>query len=82
VVTMKNAIIWVVTLCGSCKNRRFGGTYRHHHQRVRNKVRLLIAINVVPSSPILVTLMEEIRSSKTLDLKSRTASFPIRRHSS
>jgi hypothetical protein len=25
-VTMKNAVFWDVTPCGSCKNRRFGGT--------------------------------------------------------
>jgi hypothetical protein len=25
-VTMKNCVFWVVTPCGSCKNRRFGGT--------------------------------------------------------
>jgi hypothetical protein len=25
-VTMKNAVFWDVTACGSCKNRRFGGT--------------------------------------------------------
>jgi hypothetical protein len=25
-VTMKNGVFWVVTQCGSCKNRRFGGT--------------------------------------------------------
>jgi hypothetical protein len=25
-VTMKNGAFWDVTLCGSCKNRRFGGT--------------------------------------------------------
>jgi hypothetical protein len=25
-VTMKNAVVWKVTLCGSYKNRRFGGT--------------------------------------------------------
>jgi hypothetical protein len=24
-VTMKNAMFWDVTPCGSCKNRRFGG---------------------------------------------------------
>jgi hypothetical protein len=24
-VTMKNGVFWVVTPCGSCKNRRFGG---------------------------------------------------------
>jgi hypothetical protein len=26
VVPMKNGVFWVVTPCGSCKNRRFGGT--------------------------------------------------------
>jgi hypothetical protein len=25
-VTMKNAVFWDVTPCGSCKNRHFGGT--------------------------------------------------------
>jgi hypothetical protein len=25
-VTMKNGVLWEVTLCGFCKNRRFGGT--------------------------------------------------------
>jgi hypothetical protein len=25
-VTMKNGVFWVVTPCGSCKNRRFGET--------------------------------------------------------
>jgi hypothetical protein len=25
-VAMKNGILWDVTPCGSCKNRRFGGT--------------------------------------------------------
>jgi hypothetical protein len=26
VVTMKNGVFWDVAPCGSCKNRRFGGT--------------------------------------------------------
>jgi hypothetical protein len=43
-VTMKNAVFWNVTSCGSCKNRRFLGTYRLHYQgdkngRTRNNVR-------------------------------------------
>jgi hypothetical protein len=25
---MKNGVFWDVTLCGSCKNRRFSGTWR------------------------------------------------------
>jgi hypothetical protein len=42
-VTMKNGVFWDVMPCGSCKNRRFGGTYRLHHrsennQRARNNV--------------------------------------------
>jgi hypothetical protein len=47
---VKNA----VTLCGFCKNGRFGGTWRLHHQAN------------VPSSPIHVTLMVQgLRSSET-----------------
>jgi hypothetical protein len=79
---MKNAVFWDVTMCDSCKNRHLGGTYRPHHQgdknwKVRNnfssnyhlknaaKKHIVIA-NVVPKSPILVTLMMEvIRSSQT-----------------
>jgi hypothetical protein len=30
--SMKNAAFWDLTPCGSCKNRRFGGTYCLHHQ--------------------------------------------------
>jgi hypothetical protein len=48
-VTMKNAVLWDVTSCGSCKNRRFGGIYHH----------LLVTANVVHTSPILVTMMME-----------------------
>jgi hypothetical protein len=29
---MKNGVFWDVTQCGSCKNRRFGGTWRLLHQ--------------------------------------------------
>jgi hypothetical protein len=48
---MKNVVFWNVTPCGSCKNRSFG---------------LLVTANVVPSSPILVSLMMgAISSSKT-----------------
>jgi hypothetical protein len=31
-VTMKNAVFLDVTLCGSCKNPHFGGTYSLHHR--------------------------------------------------
>jgi hypothetical protein len=36
-VTMKNALFWDVKPCGSCRNRRFGGTYRLHHQDEKNR---------------------------------------------
>jgi hypothetical protein len=63
-VTMKNGVFWDVTPCGSCKNRRFGGTYRVTvGWRARN-----VTVNCnrstqhaadIPSLPILVTLMME-----------------------
>jgi hypothetical protein len=37
VVRMKNGVFWVVTPCGSCKNRRFGGTCRLLHQGDKNR---------------------------------------------
>jgi hypothetical protein len=47
---MKNRVFWHVTPCGSCKNRRVGGTF---------------TANVL-SSPILATLMmEALNSSET-----------------
>jgi hypothetical protein len=50
---LKNGVFWDVTPCGSCKYRRCVG-------------RLLVAACVVPSSPILVTLMkEELGSPET-----------------
>jgi hypothetical protein len=29
---LKNGVFWVVTPCGSCKNRSFGGTWLLLHQ--------------------------------------------------
>jgi hypothetical protein len=54
---MKNAVFWDVTLCGSHKNQRFGGTC---------SMRQLLVTADVPRSPILVTLMTEaLHSSET-----------------
>jgi hypothetical protein len=36
-VTMKNGVFWVLTPCGSCKNRCFGGTWRLLHQGDKNR---------------------------------------------
>jgi hypothetical protein len=35
-MTMKKATLLDVTICGSCMNRRFGGTYRFRHQDEKN----------------------------------------------
>jgi hypothetical protein len=35
-VTMKNAVFWDVTPCGSCKNLRFGVMYRLRYQGDKN----------------------------------------------
>jgi hypothetical protein len=34
---MKNAVLSDVTPCGSCMNRRFGGTYCLYHQGDKNQ---------------------------------------------
>jgi hypothetical protein len=68
VVTMKNAVFWDVTSCGSCKNRR-----TMYIIFLRSVLRLLVTSNVVPSSPILITLLiEELRSSETSVLTTAT----------
>jgi hypothetical protein len=80
-VIMKNAVFWYITPYGPCENWYFGGTCHLHHQGQKNQqdrnnvskilaflrsVRQLLATyNVVPSSLILFTLMEEIYSSET-----------------
>jgi hypothetical protein len=64
----------MLTLCGSCKKQRFGGTLRLHHQGDKTRATLCISsqrasatsYGYVPSSPILVTLMmEALRPSET-----------------
>jgi hypothetical protein len=66
---MKNAVFLDVT---PRKNRSFRGMYRLYHQDDKNRralrrmLRLLVALNAVPSSLILVTfIMEAISSSET-----------------
>jgi hypothetical protein len=38
-VTMKTAVFWDITPCGSYKNLCFGGTYHVHHHGDKNKNR-------------------------------------------
>jgi hypothetical protein len=40
----KNSVLWDVTPCGSCKNRRFGGTYHLHHQGDKNRAKTMLAL--------------------------------------
>jgi hypothetical protein len=56
-VTMKNGVFSDVTPCGSCKNRRLGGTSAS-----------MIRVTVVPSSPILVNLMMEALSASEMSV--------------
>jgi hypothetical protein len=77
-LTMKNVVFWNVTPCGSCKNRRIGGTERLLHQGDKNHFvfllsarRLLVTASVVPSSPILVTLMKVALSSSETSVLTR-----------
>jgi hypothetical protein len=65
-VTIKNGIFWDVMPCGCCKNRRFGGTLF-----LRSLRQLLVRASIVPSSPILVTLMREALSSSETSVLTR-----------
>jgi hypothetical protein len=63
---MVTAVFWDVMSYGSCKNRRFGGTYHLHHHSISSQHALVASAANVPSSPILVTqMMEALRSSET-----------------
>jgi hypothetical protein len=86
-VTMNNAVFWDVTPCGCCKNRRLGGNYRLHQQGAKNRWtrshassdlvflrsvrRLIVTASVVPSTPILATLMMEAVSSSETSVLTR-----------
>jgi hypothetical protein len=58
---MKNGVFWDVTKCGSCNNLLF----------LRSVRRLLVTACVVPSSPILVTLMKEAPGSSETSVLTR-----------
>jgi hypothetical protein len=69
-VTMKNGVFWDVMPSGYCKNRSFGGSYRLI-VFLRSARRLLFTTSVVPSSPILVTLMKKALSSSETSILTR-----------
>jgi hypothetical protein len=68
---VKNPVFWDVGLCGSYKNRRFGGTGASIIRVtrtgelgpaatfLRSVLRLLLTANVFRNSPIFVTMMME-----------------------
>jgi hypothetical protein len=66
-VAMKNGVFWDVTPCGSCNNRRFGGTLLF----LGSVRRLLVKTSVVPSPPIIVTLMKEALNSSETSARTR-----------
>jgi hypothetical protein len=55
---MKNGVFWDVTPCGSCKKK-------YQVVFLRSVRQLLVTTSIVPSSPILVILMEVLSSSET-----------------
>jgi hypothetical protein len=58
---MKIPVFWDVTHCGSCKNRRFKGTYVFHHQDVNSQRRENLKFSEM-FSPITVSLLASIVS--------------------
>jgi hypothetical protein len=82
VTVKKNGVFWDVTLCGSCRNGLFEGTYRLHHQGDKNRRTRNLAITsnryffaasegYVPCSRILVTLLMEALSSSERSVLTR-----------
>jgi hypothetical protein len=66
-VIMRHAVFLYDMPCGSFMNRRFGGSFYLHVQSDKNRgvLWMLATTNVVPSSPIIVTLMlGALRSSE------------------
>jgi hypothetical protein len=66
-------VFWDVTPCGSCKDQRFGGILH----LIRSVLRLLVAASVAPSSPILVSLMNEVLDSSETSVLTRATRYNI-----
>jgi hypothetical protein len=68
---MKNCVFWDVTPCGSCKNRRFGGTEHLLRQGDKNRSVRRLLVTVSPCSRIRVTLMKETHISSETSVLTR-----------
>jgi hypothetical protein len=69
---MKNAVLWDITPCGSCNDRRFGGTYHLNYQDDKNRrARNNVSSKKQPKHADTL-MMEAIRSSETSVLKRAT----------
>jgi hypothetical protein len=84
--TLKNAVFFDIMPCGSCKERLFGGMYRYHlqgdkYRRARNNVRS----NLERCTQLADSCRPDDGGDTFLGnvgpYKSRTASYPRRRHS-
>jgi hypothetical protein len=69
-VTMKNGVFWDVTPC-CILNSEFHSSFLSHLVFLRSVRRLLVTASVVPSSPILDTLVNEALSSSETSVLTR-----------
>jgi hypothetical protein len=77
-VTVKNVVFRNVILCASCKTRHFGGIHHLHHKGDKNRrARNNSNNNVVPSSPILATLMVEVTCSSETSVLTGVTQYNI-----
>jgi hypothetical protein len=73
-VTMKNGVFWDVMPCGSVRtndSEELSASFIRVFVFLRSVRRLLVTTSVVPSSPILVTLMKEALSSSETSVLTR-----------
>jgi hypothetical protein len=54
---MKNVVVWYVAPCGSCKNIRFGGTFRllHEDRKIRKRRKALERWHISKDGILLMT---------------------------
>jgi hypothetical protein len=73
---LKNAVFWDVTPCGSCKNRRFRGSYRLHMTRI-GELRTALAVTSNRSTQQRNTFSETSVRTKSFSFISQKMTFFI-----